>query len=310
MSFTVMPNTTISTKYDGAIPGVSYVRRGSMSMATFHLTRHSAAVVAGTANNYAAASAIRISADIPVFSDDPKDNLATAPLSFHFLQFFYLADQQAFYGGPTEAAGTMYLYFARSPDFTGENELMLDSVKGSKEFPFFDQYKPQFRRLTSALWMVTIVMDDHPFNDLPLSFPNFESNKDNFLCTAYKRFAVDTAVVVHDMTDLSKPKRIMLGKVSWGAEVACKIRWTKSGDDTLSVNPAEFSVKRFYCTDPVQGADDDLAAEIAKLDDDTQTFNDAANDAFRAVMGSTNSKRNVQVSGKWHVPSKIGDFFK
>jgi hypothetical protein len=310
MAFKVPPTATISATYHGAIPGVSYVKRGPTRMATFHLTRNSAAVVAGTANNLAAASAIRITANIAVLSDNMKDDLATAPLGFHFIQFFNLADQQAFYGGPTEEAGTMYLYFARSPDFTGENEFMLDSSKSSEVFPSFDQYKPQFLKVNPFLWIVTIVMDDHPFNDLPLSLPNFESSEDNFLCTASKRFNVATTVVVHDMTDLSKSKRIMLGKLSWGAEVACTIRWTKSGDDNLSANPAEFSAKRFYCSDPVPGVDDELAAQIAKLDDGTQTFNDASGDAFRTVIGSTHINRNVQVSGKWHVPSKIGYFFR
>jgi hypothetical protein len=80
-------------------------------------------------------------------------------------------------------------------------------------------------------------MDDHPFNDFPLVLPNPASNKTNYLCTASKRFEVVTTVVFRDATDPTKPKRIMLGKISWGAEVACKIRWSKTGGNTFNPSP-------------------------------------------------------------------------
>lgn len=309
MSFTVSPTASISAKYDGAIPAVSYVNRGSASLATFHLTRNSAAILAGSARKPADASAIRISADVNVLSDDPKGNLASAPFSFRFLQFFSLADQRAFYAGPTAADGQMYLNFALKPAFSGENELMLDSESNSKDFPFYDMYSPRFLRVNPALWIVTIAMDDHPFNDFPLNLPNSVSNKTNYLCTASKRFQVVTTVVFRDATDPTKPKRIMLGKISWGAEVACKIRWSKTGGDTFNPKPPELTAKEFYCNDSVPGADADMAAQIEKLDMATQTFNDAADNAFKTVVRGPADIRNVQASEKWH-SSKVGDFFK
>jgi hypothetical protein len=309
MSFTVLPTASISATYNGAIPGVSYVRRGSTDMATFHLTRHSAAILANSMKNAAAASAIRISAICQLISDDPKDNPASSSLRFRFIQFFSLADQRAFYAGSTEADGQMYLDFARAPAFSGENELMLDSDSNSSNFPFYDMYSPRFQRVTPGLWMVTIVMDDHPFNDLPLAFPNSSSGKTNFLCTASKRFQVVTTVVCRDATDPAKPTRIMLGKISWGAEVACKIRWSKTGDNINPKTP-EFTVREFYCSDPVQGADADLSAQIDKLDTNTPTFNDAAENAFKTIMGNGPvSLRNVQATEKWH-SARVGDFFR
>ena len=276
MSFTVLPTAKISAEYRGAIPGVSYVNRGPLPVATFHLTRNSAAIRANSMRTPADASAFRISADISVISNEWKGNLAFAPLSFHFLQFFNLADLRAFYAGPTAADGQMYLDFARAPAFSGENESMLDSVSRSNEFPYFDMYPPRLVKLTPAMWLVTITMDDHPFSDLPLTLPNDVSGKTNFLCTVSKRFSVVTTVVSRDETDPTNPKRTMLGKIVWGAEVACRIRWSKDGADAHSPRPPELTVRDFSCGDPVPGVDADLAAEIEKIDLDTQTFNDAA----------------------------------
>ena len=298
-----------SQYYDGAIPGVSYINRGPTDMATFHLTRHSAAILANSAKNAAAASEIRISAVCQLLSDDAKDNPASAPLNFRFIQFFYLADQRAFYAGSTAADGQMYLDFARAPAFSGENELMLDSESKSDDFPFYDMYRPRFQRVGPGLWMVTIVMDDHPFNDLPLAFPNPASGKTNFLCTASKRFEVVTTVVCRYTTNPAKPRRTMLGKISWGAEVACKIRWSKAGNDINPRTP-EFTAREFFCSDPVPGADADLAAQIDALDMYTPTFNDAAENAFKTVMGNGPvSLRNVHATEKWH-SAKVGDFFR
>jgi len=308
-AFTVLPNPIVSAEYKGAIPGVSITTRGGVPMATFHLTRHSAPVVAGTMRKASDATAIRIVATISVISDNPKDDLASSALRFRFVQFFALTDQRAFYAGPAEADGNMFLDFASLPAFSGAGDLMLDTEAKSRDFPYYDMYPAQIQRVNPLLWMVKITMDDHPFNDLPMTLPNFASNKMNYLCTASKSFNVVTAVVVRDLTDPSKLKLTMLAQIYWGAEASCRIRWSRISEDSLSPKPPEIAGREFHCSDPVLGADDDLTARIEKLDMSTQTFNDAADAAYKTVVGSTSFSRNIQAAEKWY-SSKIGDFFR
>jgi hypothetical protein len=154
---------------------------------------------------------------------------------------------------------------------------------------------------------VALAMDDHPFNDLPLGITNFYTRKFNFLCTASKSFNVVTALVVRDLTDPSKPKLTFLGRMVWGAELGCSLRWSKGTDGILTANPAEYATRRFYCDDP--NIDPDLTPVIESLSDSTETFNDAAKAAFQTVMGSNSVNRNVRAFEKWS-SDKVEKFFK
>lgn len=306
--FTVLPNAVVSTEFRGAIPGVSFTKRDAVDMATFHLTRNSAAIRAGTIRKQSDASAIRIVATISVTSDNPKEDLASSALRFRFLQFFGLTDHRAFYAGLLPTEGTMFLDFAGSPAFSGAGDLMLDTDSTSKDFPYYEMYPPKFLRANSYLWMVTITMDDHPFNDLPMALPNFAAgNSRNFLCTAYKRFNVVTVVLARDYTDPGKPTLTALSQINWGAEVACRIRWSQTSD-SLIPRPPEFTARDFHCNDPAPSVDADLIARIKKIDFSTQTYNDAADAAYKTVVGNTFNTRNTRAFGKWD-SSKIGEFF-
>jgi hypothetical protein len=307
--FTVAKDATMVAKYDGAIPGVSY-RNSSERMALFHLTRHSAPILAGAMRKAADASAIRITASVGVLTNDPKADLASSDLNFHFLQFFGLTDQRAFYAGPVSSDGNMFLDFASSPAFSGADDLMLDSESKSTIFPFYDQSPPEIRRVHPALWSVRITTDDHPFHELPLRLPNFAaSDKFNYLCSAYKRFNVVTAFVVRDYSNVSKPVTTILAEMFWGAEVACKFRWSHAANGNLEVGPAEFTTRDFHCGEAITDRDPDLAARIADLSDATGTFNDAAVAAYKTVVGSTFITRNTQASDKWY-SSKVAEAFK
>jgi hypothetical protein len=306
-TFTVFPSAVVSTEFKGAIPGVSFTKRHGVDMATFHLSRHSAAITAGTMRKQSDGSAIRIVAKISVTSDNPKQDLASSDLRFRFLQFFGLTDLRAFYAGLEPKDGIMHLDFASSPAFSGAGDLMLDSESTSTEFPFYEMYSPQFVRTTPNLWMVTITMDDHPFNDLPLALPNFAArNARNFLCTAYKRFNVVTVVLVRDYTDPGKPKLTTLSQINWGAEVACKIRWSQTRDD---LSPwVSYSSRDFHCNDPLPQVDPDLVGRIEKLDFSSPTYNDAAEAAYKTVVGNTFNTRNTRAFDKWD-SAKVGEFF-
>jgi hypothetical protein len=119
--FTLAKDATMVAKYDGAIPGVSY-RNASVPRALFHLTRHSAPILAGSMRKAADASAIRITASVGVLTNDPKADLASSDLNFHFLQFFGLTDQRAFYADSVSSEGNMFLDFASSPAFSGADD--------------------------------------------------------------------------------------------------------------------------------------------------------------------------------------------
>ena len=118
-----------------------------------------------------------------------------------------------------------------------------------------------------------------------------------------------TALVVRDFMDASHPKLTFLGRMVWGAEIGCSLRWTKGTDDTLVANPAEYNTKRFYCNDPRMGPDPDLISTIEGLTDSTETFNDSANAAYRTVLGSNSVNRNVRVFEKWS-SDKVQKFFR
>ena len=307
--FTLLPNASMEADYKGTIPGVSYIHRGSQDFAVFHLTRRSASIVARTARKPADASAIKISASVGVLSDNPRDDLATSNMKFHFVQFFGLTDHRVFYAGPEASGGNMFLDFASQPAYIGAGDLMLDSESKSNIFPFYDINPPEIRRINPTMWMVKATMDDHPFDDMPLSLPNFVSNKTNFLCTAYKRFNVVTAFVLRDLRDLSKPTTTILSEMFWGAEVACKFRWTQTADGSIDVGPPEFTTRDFHCGDAIKDPDPDLTSRIRNLSSSSDTYNDAASAAFKTVIGSTSISRNVQASGTWY-SAKIADFFK
>jgi hypothetical protein len=307
-TFTVLPSANVTREFRGAIPGVSYTSRGAVDIATFHLTRNSAAIKAGTMRKQADGSAINLGATISVISDNPKEDLASSDLRFRFLQFFGLTDQRAFYAGVLPTEGTMFLDFASSPAFSGAGDLMLDSESSSRDFPYYEMYPPRFVRVNSNLWAVTITMDDHPFNDLPLVLPNFAAgNKRNFLCTAYKRFNVVTVVLVRDYTDPGKPTLTALSQINWGAEVGCRIRWSQTSD-SLEPRPPEFTTRDFYCDDPLPTVDPDLVTKIKNLDFSSQTYNDAADAAYKTVVGSTFNTRNTRAFERWD-SAKIGEFF-
>lgn len=294
--------------YTGATPGVSYVQRGSEPFAVLHLTRNSAPIVADTVRKLSDISAIRIKASISVQSDNPREDLAGSDLRFRFVQFFALTDQRAYYAGPISGDGNMYLDFASKPAFSGEGDMLLDTESKSKIFPYFEMYPPQYLRINPSLWSVNLVMDDHPFHDLPLRLSNFYTRKFNYLCTASKSFNVVTALVARDFTDASKPKLTFLGRMVWGAELGCTLRWSKD-KDSLVVNPAEYATRRFYCNDAEMGPDPNLIPVIEGLNDSTETMNDSARAAYRTVVGSTSNNRNVRVFEKWS-SERVEKFFK
>jgi hypothetical protein len=307
--FTLLPNASMEADYKGAIPGVTYTKRGSQDFAVFHLTRRSAPIIAGTARKPADASAIRITASVGVLSDNLKDDLTTSNVEFHFVQFFGLTDHRAFYAGPEASGGNMFLDFASLPAYIGADDLMLDTESKSNIFPFYDMNPPEIRRASPTMWLVKATMDDHPFNDLPLRLPNFVSSKLNFLCTAYKRFNVVTAFVLRDLRDLSKPTTTILSEMFWGAEVACRFRWTQTADGDISVGPPEFTIRDFHCGNAIKDPDPDLTTRIRNLSGSSDTYNDAASAAYKSVIGSTFISRNMQASGTWY-SKKIADFFK
>ena len=176
-SFTILPNATMEATYRGATPAVSYVRRGTEPFVVLHLTRNSAGIVADSARKPSDISAIRITANISVQSDNPREDLASSDLRFRFVQFFALTDKRAYYAGSSSGDGNIYVDFASRPAFSGEGDLMLDSEAKSTIFPYFEMYPPQYRRVNPSLWNVTIAMDDHPFSNLPLRLSNFYTKK-------------------------------------------------------------------------------------------------------------------------------------
>jgi hypothetical protein len=292
------PTATMTMSHAGARPGVSF--SPDQRQAVLHLSRNSGSIISGIWKSNAKVSAMRITASVNVQAD-AKDNFRNSGWRFHFLQFLYLVGFNASYAGKNPAEGSMYLDFSSPPVYPGYADFLLDTEPKSKLFPFWDMYSPQYVQTEPGLWRVTITMDDHPFDTVPLRLPNFVTRQDNFLYNVFKEFQIVTTFVARDINNGGDI--VPLAWVDWGAIHNASFRWSllKSGD--LDVAPPQMLQALFYDGGQVfKGAPTGrgLAAMVTDPPSDPQeTYNATMEKTVRDVLGSVANSPNVSASTGW-----------
>jgi hypothetical protein len=299
-TFTVAPTPNMVMMHDGVIPGVSYPT--ARRVATLHLTKNSGRLLAlgegRTKDQVRDASAIQITANITVVSDDSRD-LSSSDLKFHFIQFFKLKACSATYGGLTSSGGRMILDYAAPPSFPQQGQYMLDAAPGSDSYPYVDMYAPVIRKIgMTPLWNVALSMYDHPNFEHPLVLPNDLTRAKNYLCAANFSYDIMTVVLVRDLSPV-KPVNTALGSITWSAVYACTFPWARDGSN---VSPARLMRKEFQVSDTVTGSPGDrtVAAMIKDPSDDpADVYNVAADQAKSAVGHATTNTPNFEQSNSW-----------
>jgi len=289
----------MTASYDGAKPGIDYVRRGNTYFATLHLTRNKGPILKGTRPSPTEAAAIRLTGTVQVIAG-PRENIRDA-FEFHIIQLFYLISFKASYAGQNRSDGSMVLDLAGPVSYRGDGKYVLDADPNNPaSLPHADIYTG-LRQVNPVTWLAIVINDDHPYADVPLLLPNpATGNVTNYLYRVTRQFQVITTLVVIDRgTGDIRP----LAWIEWGGYCAARFRWRVDGAGTPLVDAPNIESSYFKAWEPKQGMPPhkgvaDLIKHPPSEPEDTN--NQMTADAYADVIPATGHKVNnleIEVSG-------------
>ena len=301
----------MTTSHEGAKPGVRFVRHDGLGWALWHLTRN---VGATHVRTRADVSAIHITGSVNVVYDpdvDKIDNSSSSDWRFSFIQFFLSLSNEASYAGPTPSDGSISVDFANFSAYAGYQKYILDADPDVKPFvPYIDMDPPQIAIVSPGLARVTIAMDDHPFEELPLDYENFAAgNRLNYLVSAKRAYDIVTVFLYRNVkTNEHKP----LAWLNWGCIGDATFHWTLDRSGTPIATPrVDMGAHYFYANDATKDA---LTGGVIRSPqsirdiqdmfanpptDPNQTYNSASKKAYVTVVRTRINSTNVEATNRY-----------
>jgi hypothetical protein len=292
----------------GARPGITFVDRGGRygKMALLHLTRNHRELITAPSPEAAhviRGSAMQISATVMVTNDNLRDNVRKS-WDFHLLTLYKAVKDVALYAGKEPPDGSMSLNFAGRTHYTGHGKFLLDSIPDIAPYYNLHPFTITAASASGGVYLATVVSYDHPHAQVPLSWPNDSTGKDNYLYKAEREFELITAFVA---IDLDTGKRHILSHLKWGANLDADIDWALAGTEAKGRVTGRFHADLTATLGPP--TDRALETMILTAGSGDPMYNSEAKVAQAKVLRATKSDSDVNIL-KTRLPSVPPNHFK
>jgi hypothetical protein len=146
--------------------------------------------------------------------------------------------------------------------------------------------------------IVSATTNDNPLDEMPLVWPNYLTNKDNYLVRAERHFDIYTAFVVRDRANPGGPFDI-LAHFAWHGfwEFALTRHRNTLGAPTASDEQSDFWADPFVKGPP---QDAKIAQQIARASRDDEMYNPNARAKLVAVLNATADNTWMKAFRRWN----------
>jgi hypothetical protein len=288
---------------------------GPLFMAVNHLSRNADVIVHGCPAGQTCAPydarAIQITGRVLLSGAGSRMDVLEA-WALHFRQYFFLQDETYLYAGRASSEGSMTIKLHVAPGMPVQGYVPdTDSGPGG-EFPDNALGKPDggyatvvqepnTRLFGGPAWSMTITMTDHPFAEIPMTWTNYATRKENYLYLVSRQYSVITVLIaINKRAQAVTP----LQSVRWGARSTASVRWRRPPRrDYLEAQWPRNLISEFTVEAVVDGAppEGSVAALARRPEGDPggKSYNDLIRAAYLGALRSTADSPNVTARTEW-----------